>query len=142
MRKIKQHDSTSVVEDSKAQEEIEIGSGCFFGTVKLPNNSQHDDQSMFAGFNNSEIMMGEDRVDSAIDDINPNIIIEEHHNNDNLLLDGTILEEIKKTSPSTPTNFEQGLKPPIPKTKTTSKMTNKKKTMGDSQVSIIRKAPI
>ena len=62
----------------------------------MPNNSQHDDQSMFAGFNNSEIMMGEDRVDSAIDDINPNIIIEEHHNNANLLLDGTILEEIKK----------------------------------------------
>jgi len=61
---------------------------------------------MFAGFNNSEIMMGEDRVDSAIDDINPNIIIEDHNNNANLLLDGTILEEIKKTSPSTPTNFE------------------------------------
>ncbi len=139
---MKQHDATSVVEDIKAQEEIEIGSGCFFGTVKQPNNSQHDDQSMFAGFNNSEIMMGEDRVDSAIDDINPNIIIEDHHNNANLILDGTILEEIKKTSPSTPTNFEQALKPPIPKTKTTSKMTNKKKTMVDSQVSMIRKAPI
>lgn len=97
---------------------------------------------MFAGFNNSEIMMGEDRIDSAIDDINPNIIIEDHHKNANLLLDGTILEEIKKTSPSTPTNFEQALKPPIPKTKTTSKMTNKKKTIGDSQVSMIRKAPI
>ena len=139
---MKQHDATSVVEDIKAQEEIEIGSGCFIGTVKQPNNSQHDDQSMFAGFNNSEIMMGEDRVDSAIDDINPNIIIEDHHNNANLILDGTILEEIKKTSPSTPTNFEQALKPPIPKTKTTSKMTNKKKTMVDSQVSMIRKAPI
>lgn len=139
---MKQHDATSVVEDIKPQEEIEIGSGCFFGTVKQPNNSQHDDQSMFAGFNNSEIMMGEDRVDSAIDDINPNIIIEDHHNNANLILDGTILEEIKKTSPSTPTNFEQALKPPIPKTKTTSKMTNKKKTMVDSQVSMIRKAPI
>lgn len=139
---MKQHDATSVVEDIKPQEEIEIGSGCFFGTVKQPNNSQHDDQSMFAGFNNSEIMMGEDRVDSVIDDINPNIIIEDHHNNANLILDGTILEEIKKTSPSTPTNFEQALKPPIPKTKTTSKMTNKKKTMVDSQVSMIRKAPI
>ena len=139
---MKQHDATSVVEDTKAQGEIEIGSGCFFGTVKQPNNSQHDDQSMFAGFNNSEIMMGEDRVDSAIDDINPNIIIEDHNNNANLLLDGTILEEIKKTSPSTPTNFEQALKPPIPKTKTTSKMTNKKKKMVDSQVSMIRKAPL
>lgn len=50
--------------------------------------------------------MGEDRVDSTIDEINPNIIIDEHHNHANLLIDGTILEEIKKTSPSTPTNFE------------------------------------
>jgi hypothetical protein len=36
---------------------------------------------MFAGFNNSEIMMGEDRVDSAIDEINPNIVIDDNPQN-------------------------------------------------------------
>lgn len=36
---------------------------------------------MFAGFNNSEIMMGEDRIDLGIDEINPNIMIDEHMSN-------------------------------------------------------------
>ena len=72
LHKIKPLDTTTVVADIKGEEMIETGSGCFFGTVKQPNiNDDHsnDNQSSFGGFNNSEIMMGEDRVDVAIDDI-------------------------------------------------------------------------
>ena len=77
MRKTKPLDSTSVIADLKVEEMIETGSGCFFGTVKHHNiNDDHsnDNQSSFGGFNNSEIMMGEDRVDIAIGDV-PNIIL-------------------------------------------------------------------